>query len=186
MFSKKQGLTFKSYFYFLPRSFSFSDSKFLLFPFNVHKLKIKYINEGEAKLAFSTTKHNFLTTPPFLSLYNNSFILLLLNVLFQPRSQGSLLPTSTERQRGRERESGLVWPRAPQHKINHKGGILSQFFCLLFFCHQNYWSQLPFPPFAMIAKASLLSLQLRPWGKNRPKQSSLVEFYTSVFYNLDR
>ena len=75
-----------------------------------------YINEGvKAKLAFSSKKHNFLTTPP-PSLYNNSFVSLLLNLLFHPRSQGSLLPTSTERakERERERDPGWVWSRVPR------------------------------------------------------------------------
>ena len=69
---------------------------------------------GEVKLALTSSKQLFNYSSLFLSLYNNSFISLLLNLLFQPRSQGSLQPTSTER--GRERETllgaGHECPRA--------------------------------------------------------------------------
>ena len=34
-----------------------------IFPVPFQCAQIKYINEGEAKLAFSCSKHNFLTTP---------------------------------------------------------------------------------------------------------------------------
>ena len=95
MFSKKRVLPVKSYFYFLPRLFSFADSKVFQFHFNAHKSK--YINEGvKAKLALTPETQLFNYSSLFLSLYNNSFISLLPNFLFQPRSQGSLLTTSTE------------------------------------------------------------------------------------------
>ena len=137
MFSKKRVLPFKSYFYFPPRLFSFADSKFFLFHFNAHKSK--YINEGvKVKLAFSSKKHNFLTTPP-PSLYNNSFVSLLLNLLFHPRSQGSLLPTSTERAKERERERpwlGLV-TSPPAKLILREKFFVSQFFVCFSFCHHT-------------------------------------------------
>ena len=139
MFSKKRVLPFKSYFYFLPHLFSFANSKFFLFHFNAHKSN--YINERvKAKLAFSSKKHNFLTTPP-PSLYNNSFVSLLLNLLFHPRSQGSLLPTSTERAKERERERETLAGSGHESpgKINPEREVLCiSIFCLFFFLSPYY------------------------------------------------
>ena len=100
-----------------------------------------YINEGvKAKLAFSSKKHNFLTTPP-PSLYNNSFVSLLLNLLFHPRSQGSLLPTSTERAKERERERERPWlglvTSPPAKLILREKIFVSQFFVCFSFCHHT-------------------------------------------------
>ena len=94
---------------------------------------------GEVKLALTSSKQLFNYSSLFLSLYNNSFISLLLNLLFQPRSQGSLLPTSTERARQRERERpwlGLV--TSPQAKlILREKFFVSQFFVYFSFCHHT-------------------------------------------------
>ena len=139
MFSKKRVLPFNSYFYFLPRLFSFADSKFFLFHFNAHKSN--YINEGvKAKLAFSSSKNNFLTTPspscfsPIIHLFRSSSI-------FYSTSFSGFSPTHLYEasERERERDPGCVWSRMPQSKINPERGVpCISIFCLFFFLSPYY------------------------------------------------
>ena len=170
MFSKKRVLPFKSYFYFLPHLFFFADNKFLLFLFNAHKSN--YINEGvKAKLAFSSSENNFLTTPS-PSCLSPIIHSLLLNFLFNlvPRVL-SYPPLRSER--ASERDPGWVWSRMPQSKINPERGVLYiSIFCLFFCLSPYYWSKLPFSPFAMITRATLQSWHYsynstKTMGKNK-------------------
>ena len=134
MFSKKRVLPFKSYFYFLPHLFFFADNKFLLFLFNAHKSN--YINEGvKAKLAFSSSKNNFLTTPS-PSCLSPIIHSLLLNFLFNlvPRVL-SYPPLRSERERETLVGSGHERPRAKL--IVREEFFVSQFFVCFSFCHHT-------------------------------------------------
>ena len=136
MFSKKRVLPFKSYFYFLPHLFSFADSKFFLFHFNEHKSN--YINERvKAKLAFSSSKHNFLTTPPssclftIIHLFRSSicYFNLVPRVLSYP-------PLRSERERETLVGAGHECPRA-NWLILREEFFVSQFFVFFSFCHHT-------------------------------------------------
>ena len=170
MFSKKRVLPFKSYFYFLPRLFSFVDSKFFLFHFNAHKSN--YINEGvKAKLAFSSSKHNFLTT----ALSSCLFTIIHLcrsSSIFYSTSFPEFSPTHLYEASERERP-WLDLVTNAQSKINPERGVLCiSIFCLFFFLSPYYWSKLLFSPFAMITRATLQSWHYsynstKSMGKNR-------------------
>ena len=57
-------------------------------------------------------------------------LLLFQHLFFQPRSQASLLPVPTER----ERDPGWVWSRGPTTKlIPREESFVTQFFCLVRF-----------------------------------------------------
>ena len=72
----------------------------------------------------------------------------------QPRSQGSLLPVPTERER--ERDPGWVWSRDPRTKlIPREESFVSQFFCLVRFHRSRQGSRSD-----RKGKTDLLSLQL--------------------------
>ena len=137
MFSKKRVLPFKSYFYFLPRLFSFADSKFFLFHFNAHKSN--YINEGvKAKLAFSSSKHNFLNTSP-PSCLSPIIHLCRSSSIFYSTSFPGFSPTHLYEASEREREtlvgSGHECPRAKL--ILREEFFVSQFFVCFSFCHHT-------------------------------------------------
>ena len=136
MFSKKRVLPFKSYFYFLPRLFSFVDSKFFLFHFNAHKSN--YINERvKAKLAFSSSKHNFLTTPPSSCLFT-IIHLCRSSSIFYSTSFPEFSPTHLYEASERERDPGWVWSRMPRAKlILREEFFVSQFFVFFSFCHHT-------------------------------------------------
>ena len=96
-----------------------------------------YINVRGKPNQLFLALNNFLTTPPpsclspIIHLFHSSSIF-----LFQPPSQGSLLPTSTER--AKERDPSWVWSRTPQSKINPERGVLCiSIFCLFSFCHHT-------------------------------------------------
>ena len=174
MFSKKRVLHFKSYFCFLPRLFPFADSKFFLFHFNAHKSK--YINEGvKDKPDFSSSKHNFLTTPfpsclfTIIHLFRSSSTCYL-NLV--PR----VLPYPPLRSK-REQETLAGSAHESLDKINPEREVLCiSIFCLFFFLSPYYWFKLPFSTFAMITRATLQSLHYsyssaQTMGK---KQSCLV------------
>ena len=59
MFSKKRVLPFKSYFYFLPRLFSFANSKFFLFHFNAHKSNYIYVRGLKTNKLFPARNTTF-------------------------------------------------------------------------------------------------------------------------------
>ena len=137
MFSKKWVLPFKSYFYFLPHLFSFADSKFFLFHFNAHKSN--YINEGvKAKLAFSSSKHNFLTTPPSSCLFTIIHLCRSSSIFYSTSFPG-FSPTHLYEASEREREtlvgSGHECPRAKL--ILREEFFVSQFFVCFSFCHHT-------------------------------------------------
>ena len=134
MFSKKRVLPFKSYFYFLPHLFSFADSKFFLFHFNAHKSN--YINERvKAKLAFSSSKHNFLTTPPSSCLFTIIHLCRSSSIFYSTSFPG-FSPTHLYEASEREREtlvgSGHECPRAKL--ILREEFFVSQFFVCFSFC----------------------------------------------------
>ena len=137
MFSKKWVLPFKSYFYFLPHLFSFADSKFFLFHFNAHKSN--YINERvKAKLAFSSSKHNFLTTPPSSCLFTIIHLCRSSSIFYSTSFPG-FSPTHLYEASEREREtlvgSGHECPRAKL--ILREEFFVSQFFVCFSFCHHT-------------------------------------------------
>ena len=173
MFSKKRVLPFKSYFYFLPHLFSFADNKFFLFHFNAHKSN--YVNEGvKAKLAFSSSKHNYLTTPS-PSCLSPIIRSLLLNFLFNLVSGVlSYPPLRSERAREILVGSGHECPRAKL--ILREEFLISQFFVCFSVCHHTIDPSFRFHRSQWLqeqhyrADTTAITV-LKPWEK---KQSNLV------------